>query len=152
MWPLSVTQSYTQAYIFVDAVSFASGKITTCFFDQSWWFFPPFFVETQGEKNITSIPVPICCPSSDVWPCFIWFHLFTFITLIPFDLQKWPSGGVKSIYLQLVTFFEILKSTLKRTSRKIMWNVMFRLVTCSFLFIPVTLKTMYLFLHHCCRI
>lgn len=56
-------------------------------------YFPPFFffvLRHKREKKITSISLPICCPSSDVWPCFISFHLFTFITVIPFDLLRWP--------------------------------------------------------------
>lgn len=51
-------------------------------------FFPHFCRDKR--KKITSISVPICCPSSDVWPCFISFHLFTLITVIPFDFLEYP--------------------------------------------------------------
>lgn len=59
-------------------------------------FFSPFLLRHKGKK-ITSISVPICCPSSDVWPCFIWFHLFTFITVIHFDLLEWPCREVRRL-------------------------------------------------------
>lgn len=71
------------------------------FFPQSWWLFFPLFVETQGEK-ITSISVAICCPSSDVWPCFIWFHLFTFITVIHFDFLEWPRRAVRHLLAAVI--------------------------------------------------
>lgn len=40
---LPVIQRSARTYIFVDALSAALGKMTTClFFFQSWSFFPPF--------------------------------------------------------------------------------------------------------------
>lgn len=55
-------------------------KWQLAFWTELMAFFPIFFfffVETQGKRKkkkkkgkITSISVPICCPSSDVWPCF----------------------------------------------------------------------------------
>lgn len=55
-------------------------------------FFHLFMSRHKGKK-ITSISVAIVCPSSDVWPCLISFHLLAFITLICFDLLQGAGEG-----------------------------------------------------------
>lgn len=65
----------------------AKWQLAIFFFFWPDFFFHHFCPDTRGK--ITSASVAICCPSSDVWPCLIWFHLFTFITVIPSDSQGW---------------------------------------------------------------
>lgn len=71
MSDLPVIRSSARTYIFVDALSAALGKMTTClFFFSGAGAFSPHFVEAgvggwEGG-GITSIPLLISCPSSDV--------------------------------------------------------------------------------------
>lgn len=73
--PSSVMWGSTKTYICVDVLSGALGKMTTCFsfFTRSDGFSPRFCWDTGG--GITSVSVAICCPSSDVWPCFFIFFI-----------------------------------------------------------------------------
>lgn len=58
-------QSSTQTYIFVDAVSGALGKMTTCFLTRADGFFFPFLLRHRGEKLLPIqypfVALPVMC-------------------------------------------------------------------------------------------